>query len=106
MRRRFAPCRTPWITSESIRKEESSLGRRVVVTGIGLICGVGNTTPEVWQGLLAGHSGAARITQFDSRNFAFPIAAEAQNFHPLNFIEKKEVKTTGRIIHPAMSPAP
>ena len=38
------------------------MGRRVVVTGIGLICGVGNTTEEVWKNLLAGKSGVARIT--------------------------------------------
>ena len=31
--------------------------RRVVVTGLGLICGVGHTAPEVWAGLLAGKSG-------------------------------------------------
>jgi 3-oxoacyl-[acyl-carrier-protein] synthase II len=66
------------------------LGRRVVVTGIGLICGVGNTTGEVWQAVLAGKSGVARITQFDSSNFACQIAAEVKNFDPLNFIEKKK----------------
>ena len=33
--------------------------RRVVVTGLGLICGVGNTAPEVWDGLMAGRSGVA-----------------------------------------------
>ena len=81
------------------------MGRRVVVTGIGLICGVGNTTGEVWQALLAGKSGVARITQFDSSNFACQIAAEVKNFDPLNFIEKKEVKKMGRFIHLAMAAA-
>jgi 3-oxoacyl-[acyl-carrier-protein] synthase II len=81
------------------------LGRRVVVTGIGLICGVGNTTEEVWQGLLAGKSGVTRITQFDSSNFACQIAAEVKNFDPLNFIEKKEVKKMGRFIHLALAAA-
>jgi 3-oxoacyl-[acyl-carrier-protein] synthase II len=81
------------------------LGRRVVVTGIGLICGVGNTTEEVWQGLLAGKSGVTRITQFDSRNFACQIAAEVKDFDPLNFIEKKEVKKMGRFIHLALAAA-
>jgi len=81
------------------------LGRRVVVTGIGLICGVGNTTPEVWQGMLAGKSGVGRITQFDSAAFACQIAAEVKNFDPLNFIEKKEVKKMGRFIHLAIAAA-
>ena len=66
------------------------MGRRVVVTGIGLICGVGNTAGEVWQGLLAGKSGVGRITQFDARNFACQIAAEVKDFDPLDFIEKKK----------------
>jgi 3-oxoacyl-[acyl-carrier-protein] synthase II len=81
------------------------LGRRVVVTGIGLICGVGNTTDEVWQGVLAGKSGVGRITQFDSSAFACQIAAEVKNFDPLNFIEKKEVKKMGRFIHLAIAAA-
>ena len=65
------------------------MARRVVVTGIGLICGVGNTTEEVWQHLLAGKSGIARISQFDSSQFACQIAAEVKNFDPLQFITGK-----------------
>jgi 3-oxoacyl-[acyl-carrier-protein] synthase II len=79
------------------------LTRRVVVTGIGLICGVGNTTDEVWQGLLAGKSGVARITHFDASNFACQIAAEVKNFDPLNYIEKKELKKMARFIHLAVA---
>jgi len=79
------------------------LPRRVVVTGIGLICGVGNTTEETWRNLLAGKSGVARITQFDTSQFACQIAAEVRNFDPLQFIEKKEVKKMGRFIHLAMA---
>jgi 3-oxoacyl-[acyl-carrier-protein] synthase II len=79
------------------------LGRRVVVTGIGLICAVGNTTPEVWENLLAGKSGVARITSFDVSNFACQIAAEVKNFDPLKFIEKKELKKMGRFIHLALA---
>ena len=79
------------------------MGRRVVVTGLGLICGVGNSTDEVWKGLLAGKSGVARIAGFDASNFACQIAAEVKNFDPLNFIEKKEVKKMGRFIHLAIA---
>ena len=81
------------------------MGRRVVVTGLGLICGVGNTTDEVWKGLLAGKSGIARIASFDASKFACQIAAEVKNFDPLNFIEKKEVKKMGRFIHLALAAA-
>jgi 3-oxoacyl-[acyl-carrier-protein] synthase II len=90
------------------------LGRRVVVTGIGLICGVGNTTAEVWPNLLSGKSGVGRITQFteferidgtpfDVSQFSCQIAAEVKNFDPLKFIEKKEVKKMGRFIHFAIA---
>jgi 3-oxoacyl-[acyl-carrier-protein] synthase II len=79
------------------------LGRRVVVTGIGLICAVGNTTEEVWKNLLAGKSGVARITGFDPSQFACQIAAEVKNFDPLQFIEKKELKKMGRFIHLALA---
>jgi len=79
------------------------LGRRVVVTGRGLICGVGNSTDEVWKGLLAGKSGVGRITGFDATKFACQIAAEVRNFDPLNYIEKKELKKMGRFIHLAIA---
>jgi len=79
------------------------LGRRVVVTGIGLICGVGNTTEEVWKSLLAGKSGVARISQFDPSQFACQIAAEVKSFDPLDFVEKKELKKMGRFIYLALA---
>ena len=79
--------------------------RRVVVTGIGLICAVGNNTEEVWRNLLAGKSGVGKITQFDTSRHACQIAAEVKNFDPFNFIEKKEVKKMGRFIHFAIAAA-
>ena len=81
------------------------MGRRVVVTGLGLICGVGNSTDDVWKSVLAGKSGVGRITSFDPAAFACQIAAEVKNFDPLNFIEKKEVKKMGRFIHVAIAAA-
>jgi 3-oxoacyl-[acyl-carrier-protein] synthase II len=77
--------------------------RRVVVTGLGLICAVGNSTDETWRNLLAGKSGVSRITQFDPSQFACQIAAEVKNFDPLQFIEKKELKKMGRFIHLALA---
>ena len=70
---------------------------------MGLICGVGNTVPEVWQNLQAGVSGVKPITHFDTNGFACTIAAEVKNFDPLNFIEKKEIKKMGRFIHLALA---
>ena len=81
------------------------MARRVVVTGLGLICGVGNTSSEVWKNIVAGKSGVAKITHFDAGNYACQIAAEVKGFDPLNFVEKKEVKKMGRFIHLAMAAA-
>jgi 3-oxoacyl-[acyl-carrier-protein] synthase II len=81
------------------------LARRVVVTGMGLICGVGHTSAEVWQNIVAGKSGVTKITRFDTAQFACQIAAEVKDFDPLQYIEKKEVKKMGRFIHFAMAAA-
>jgi len=81
------------------------LTRRVVVTGVGLICGVGNNTGDVWQALQAGKSGVERITGFDASLFACQIAAEVKNFDPLQFIDKKEARKMARFIHLAIAAA-
>ena len=73
--------------------------RRVVITGLGLVCGVGNTAPEVWRQLLAGASGMAPIQGFDTTGFPVTFAAEVKNFDPLNFVDKKEARKMGRFIH-------
>jgi 3-oxoacyl-[acyl-carrier-protein] synthase II len=79
------------------------LNRRVVVTGVGLVCGCGIGTEEVWQNLLAGKSGIGPITAFDAIGFDCRIAGEVRNFDPLNWVEKKEVKKMGRFIQLAMA---
>jgi 3-oxoacyl-[acyl-carrier-protein] synthase II len=81
------------------------LNRRVVVTGIGLVCGCGIGTEEVWRNLLAGKSGIGPITHFDPAAFDCRIAGEVRNFDPLHWIEKKELKKTGRFIQLAMAAA-
>ena len=75
------------------------MDRRVVVTGIGIICAVGNHAEESWQALLAGKSGVEHITSFDVSAFACQIAAEVKGFDALQFIEKKEARKMARFIH-------
>ena len=79
--------------------------RRVVVTGMGLVCGVGNTASQVWEGLLAGKSGMGEITAFDLTGHSVRFAAEVKNFDPHVFVEKKEARKMGRFIHFAMAAA-
>ena len=73
--------------------------RRVVITGLGLVCGLGNTAPEVWRQLVAGASGMAPIQGFDTTGFPVTFAAEVRNFDPLNFVDKKEARKMGRFTH-------
>ena len=79
------------------------MARRVVVTGIGLLCGIGKTAPEVWNNLLAGKSGMAPIRSFDATGFPVTFAAEVKNFDPLRFMDKKEARKMGRFIHFALA---
>ncbi|HVG26642.1 MAG TPA: beta-ketoacyl-ACP synthase II [Acidobacteriaceae bacterium] len=79
--------------------------RRVVVTGLGLLCGVGNTAAEVWEGLMAGRSGMAEIKSFDLTGHSVRFAAEVKNFDPHKFVDKKEARKMGRFIHFALAAA-
>jgi len=79
--------------------------RRVVVTGMGLICGVGHTAPQVWEGLLAGKSGMAEITAYDLTGHSVRFAAEVKDFDPHVFVDKKEARKMGRFIHFALAAA-
>jgi 3-oxoacyl-[acyl-carrier-protein] synthase II len=80
-----------------------SLSRRVVVTGVGLVCGCGIGTEEVWAGLLAGKSGIGPITHFDAAGFDCRIAGEVKGFDPHHWVEKKELKKMGRFIQLALA---
>jgi 3-oxoacyl-[acyl-carrier-protein] synthase II len=81
------------------------LKRRVVVTGVGLVCALGVGTEHVWRKLLAGESGVGAITHFDASGFDCRIAAEVHDFDPLSWIPKKELKKMGRFIQLAVAGA-
>jgi 3-oxoacyl-[acyl-carrier-protein] synthase II len=64
---------------------------------------VGNTAPEVWDGLMAGKSGMAEIKAFDLTGHPVRFAAEVKDFDPLKFVDKKEARKMGRFIHFALA---
>jgi 3-oxoacyl-[acyl-carrier-protein] synthase II len=68
-----------------------------------LVSAVGIGTKETWQSLLAGRSGVAPITHFDTTGFAATIAAEVKGFDPFLYIEKKDVKKMGLFIQFALA---
>ncbi|MFA5164664.1 MAG: beta-ketoacyl-ACP synthase II [Candidatus Omnitrophota bacterium] len=78
--------------------------RRVVVTGLGAITPVGNSKDELWASLLAGKSGAGRITQFDPTEFDSQIACEVKDFDPSKYIaNQKDIRRMDRFVQFAVS---
>jgi 3-oxoacyl-[acyl-carrier-protein] synthase II len=75
----------------------------VVVTGIGLLCGIGKTANEVWDSLVAGRSGMAEITAYPLEGHSVRFAAEVKEFDPHLFVDKKEARKMGRFIHFALA---
>ncbi len=70
--------------------------KRVVVTGLGAVTPVGNTPEETWQSLVAGKSGAAPITHFDSSKFKTHFACEVKDLNVNDSIDRKEARKLDR----------
>lgn len=66
--------------------------RRVVVTGLGTVCPVGNNTETSWKNILAGLSGIGPITRFDTEGFSCRIAGEVKNFDPAPAMTPKDAR--------------
>jgi 3-oxoacyl-[acyl-carrier-protein] synthase II len=68
------------------------LDRRIVITGLGLVTPLGIGVEETWTALCEGKSGIGEITRFDASGFDTQIAGEVKDFHPDDFLPKKEAK--------------
>ncbi len=79
--------------------------RRVVITGVGLVTGCGNSTADTWKAVIEGRSGAATIAAWDASAYTTRIAAEVKNFEPSDWLEAKDAKRTDRVVHFAMAGA-
>jgi len=66
--------------------------RRVVITGLGALTPLGNSTEEFWSGLKQGKSGIGPISKFDATDFPTRIAGEVRNFDPLKYVDKKDAR--------------
>ena len=73
--------------------------RRVVVTGLGIVCPVGNDLQSAWQQLLAGVSGISRITRFDASAYRSQIAGEVKGFDVGQYVAAKEIRRMDTFIH-------
>jgi 3-oxoacyl-[acyl-carrier-protein] synthase II len=73
--------------------------RRVVVTGLGIVCPVGNSVAEAWSNITAGKPGITRVTKFDPTPFASQIAGEVKNFDVTEYVPAKEARRMDAFIH-------
>ena len=80
-------------------------GRRVVVTGVGLVSPLAIGTLANWDAILAGRSGIGPITRFDASQYSARIAGEVKGFDPLQFVDKKDVKKMDVFIQFALAAA-
>jgi len=77
--------------------------RRVVVTGLGVVCPLGNAVQEAWGKALAGTSGITRITRFDPSRLASQIAGEVKDFDLAPYMSPKEARRMDLFIHYGMA---
>lgn len=79
--------------------------RRVAVTGLGIVCPVGNTVDEAWGNLVAGKPGIGPVTRFDASPFACRIAGEVKGFDVAAYLAPKEARHMDTFIHYGLAAA-
>lgn len=73
--------------------------RRVVVTGLGILCPVGNNVNDAWRAVLAGKSGIRPLSRFDAEKFSVKIGGEVSNFNAGDYMSEKEARHMDLFIH-------
>ena len=73
------------------------IGRRVVVTGMGMLSPVGNTVDETWKNILAGKSGAAPIETFDVSAYSTRFSASVKGFDISQYLPVKDCAQNGSV---------
>ena len=72
--------------------------RRVVVTGLGMLTGLGNTVESTWAGIVAGKSGISLIDHFDTTNHATRFAGVVRDFDVEAYMPAKEARRMDEFI--------
>ncbi len=76
--------------------------KRVVVTGLGALTPIGNNKNDYWNALVAGKSGCAPVTYFDTEHFKTKFACELKNYNVSDFFDRKEARKTDKFAQYAM----
>jgi len=79
--------------------------KRAVITGLGALTPIGNTTAAFWDNLINGTSGAARITKFDPSRFRTQFAGELKGFDPHQLLDKADIRKTDPFTQYALAAA-
>ena len=77
--------------------------RRVVITGLGIVCPVGNTIDEAWGNILNGISGIATLENIDTEGQAVTFGGSVKNFDVSEYLSPKEAKKMDIFIHYGMA---
>ncbi|HUV86363.1 MAG TPA: beta-ketoacyl-ACP synthase II [bacterium] len=78
-------------------------GRRVLITGLGVVAPNGNNAGEYWENLVAGKGGAGRVTHFDTDGFSSQVACEVKNFKPEEYIDPKALRRMDTFVQYALA---
>lgn len=70
--------------------------RRVVITGMGIVCPIGNTLDETWESVKANRCGVGEITAFDTSDYKVKLAAEVKDLDTEQYFSKREMKFNER----------
>ena len=79
--------------------------RRVVVTGVGAVTPLGNDIETTWENIVAGKSGIGPLTRVNADEYPAKVSAEAKDFNPEDFIERKEARKMDRFTQFAVAAA-
>jgi len=76
--------------------------RRVVITGMGIVCPTGNSVEEAWQNTAEGVTGIGPITRFDTSHLENHFGGEVKNFDPTEILGRREARRTDRVTQMAL----
>jgi len=75
-----------------VYEKNMSKTRRVVITGMGTVCPLGNTVKDSWDAAKAGKSGIGPVSRFDASELTSRIIGEVRNFKAEDYLDTKELK--------------
>jgi 3-oxoacyl-[acyl-carrier-protein] synthase II len=80
-------------------------GRRVVLTGVGVISPVGLTADSFWQAIVEGKCGVDKLQDINLAGQEISIGAQVKGFDPLNYMDRREVRRNDRYCQLAIAAA-